>query len=333
MTANAKIYIMEQAQIQNQDDYRSRAINGMDEYDRITEEWNNSNHVQERRNHRRQMINNTEGYRTGDRIHHIRSMQMYNHADWNALFGNEMLDPILREYAQASIDWVQNPGQTRFAGQMEVSLLMQENYRPGVHIAIFIIHLCPHRRFQDGHIIYKEFSEGSNTHQTINRLFDTDTRAIVLQATQYQLLDFLANDDDAMDLLHTYFFDDDFSTMKFAFVPSEDPEDEYLGYYVLNPYANDDHRWHDCAEEAILQEHIPEPVAQTDAIPPPPPVNDFAAIYFRHLAELNAENQADAPDDNDDDDDEIMLTYRPNPQRNIIQYMYNDEDEELPARG
>jgi len=334
------------------------AQNGMEEYERITTEWNQSNQVQENRRHRSQLINNTAGYHTGNRIHHLLSIQMYDPADWNALFGRENLDPALREYAQASMDWVQDETCTLlFAGQMDVVMMMQENYRPGVHVAVFIVHLSPHRRFQDGHVIQKEFSEGSVTHQTINRLFDPNSTAIVLQATQYQLLDYLADDDEAMDLLHSCFLDHDFNTRRFSYVEpverdddeDEDGEehgvdDEDNGYYVANPYANDDHNWHECAEyyqqrqrqQQQQQGQDPEEEPAVIAIPPPPPVNDFAAIYQRNLEMYH--------DDDDNYDDNIIRNENQprEPRRNIIHYIYHgdgdsdnsdSEDEEIHAQG
>lgn len=129
--------------------------NGMNEYEQNTNEWNRSNEINERRYERAVAINNTNGYRTGNRIHHLRVIQMYNYEDWNALFGHiTRLDPLLREYAQASIDYVNDEtGTLLFAGQMEVSLMTQENYRPGVHVFTFFIHLTPHRGFYDGHML------------------------------------------------------------------------------------------------------------------------------------------------------------------------------------
>jgi hypothetical protein len=333
---------MEQAQQQYHN--RTRLDDGMEEYERITEEWNQSNEVQERQDRRSRLINNTDGYRTGNRIHHILAIQMYDHAEWNELFGHENLDPVLREYAQASIDHAQDETHTlRFAGQMEVSMIMQENYRPGVHVAVFIVHLTPHRRFYDGHMIQKEFGEGSRIHQTITRLFDTNTRAIVFQATQYNLLEYLANDDEALELLHYCFLDDEFQTLRFSYVapdPQANEDNDNQGYYYVNPYANDEHRWHECAEaeeEGRQQPFAPieEPVV---AIPPPHPVNDFAAIYFRNLELIHHENDYDA-------EGYPVIDNRLDPpiQRNIIQYIYNgnsdgddgdgDDAEVLHAQG
>jgi len=176
---------------------------------------------------------------------------------------------------------------------MEVSLIMQENYRPGIHLGIFMIHLTPPRRFYDGHIIQKEFGQGSRTHRTINRLFDTHTRAVVLQATQYQFLEYLADYDEAFDLLHELFMDADFTTMRFSYDPAGDT-------YVVNPDALDDHELHCCAEEQYnddngqndnddnrQNDNAPEQEEEEEeviAIPPPPPIHDLGEIYRRNLA-------------------------------------------------
>ena len=316
-----------QNQNQNQNEPRNREENRMNEYDRRTDEWNQSNNVRERQQQRSQMINNTDGYHTGNRIHHIRSIQMPLNELWEPLFGNETLHPILREYSQASMEWVQDETDSLpFAGQMEVSLLMQENYRPDVHLAVFIVHLYPHRHFQDGHVIQMEIGEGSNTHQTVTRMFDVNARTVVLQATQYQLLEFLADDDEAMELLNGCFMHD-FEPVRFSYVALEN-EDDY-GYYIANPFADDEHNWHDCANDVV------EPARPPVAVPPPPPVNDFAAVYRENFGVDDAEDADEA--------DDIWAENAP-AQNNINEYNYinhyiqiqnqnADVDADLPASG
>ena len=274
-----------------------RPANVWDEYERITNEWNQSNQVQTLYNNRNQMINNTPGYHTGNNILHIRSIQLYNWDDWNALFGTEQLDPMLGVYAEAAIDYAQDQtGTVPYAGQMEVSLVMQENYRPGIHVAIFMVHLTPHRSFYDGHIVQKEFGEGSRTHQIINNLFDPNARAVVLQATQYQFLEYIADDDEAHEVMSDCFMDPDFTTMRFSYVPHPDPEYDDGGYYVVTPNALDNHRLHHCAEYDMM------PVdPAVIAIPPPPPVYDFGEIYQQ--AAMYYANVIYDHDHDDDDDD------------------------------
>ena len=164
----------------------------------------------------------------------MRLLQMYDINIWNELFGNEIIAPDFQAYVTASLDFVSDEtNTTSFAGQIDVALLMQENYRDRVHLAVFFVYLSPHREFHDGHMIQIEFGEGSHTHQTINRLFDTATHAIVLQATEYQMLNFLAVHADTLDLLYNCFLND-FNPMRFSYVD---------GHYIVDPEANDIHRW------------------------------------------------------------------------------------------
>jgi hypothetical protein len=336
---------MAAANIRNQDE------NGMNEYERVTLEWNQSNEVERLRVLRSNAINNTPAYQMGYRVHHLRTIQVPFTQLWDELFQHENLNPALRAYSQRSIAFVEDPTNTLlFAGQMEVSLILQENYRPGVHVAIFIVQLTPHRQFHDGHVIQREFGEGSLTHQTINRLFNTDDRAVVSQATEYSILEYLADEYEMLDLLQTCFMDPDFSTVRFSYIPPEnnnqEDDEEDNGQYIVDPDALDIHRVHDFNAEAV-----PAPAAANDhedgyddeddddddewpvpavvenenerqrpirivmAIPPPPPVNDFAAIYQYYYD-----------------------MYQEDPMYNIINYNDNDDgarerDDELPAQG
>ena len=281
--------------------------NGMNEYDRQTNEWNQSNQVQEMRSRRNAAINNTPAYYTGNRIHHIRSIQMCRQDHWNELFGNENLNQSLLAYAQASLDYANDQTNTvLFAGQMEVSLLMQDNFRPGVHVANFVVHLSPRRQFRDGHLVQMEFGEGSQTHQTISRMFDLNgenTNAIVLQATEYQILGYLATDDDAMELLHSCFLQPDFAPMRFAFVEPDPNHNDDYGYYIQNQNAGNNHRWHDFADVQLLDDAAAA-VAAPIRIPPPVPINNFVDIYQENLRRYDQENNIIPYDSEDEDEDE-----------------------------
>ena len=276
--------------------------NGMNEYDRITDEWNRSDEVQRRRTLRMNEINNTPEYYTGNRIHHLRTIQMPSLELWNQLFQHEAVSPELREYSQASIRFAEDTTQTEvFAGQMEVSLILQENYRPGVHVAIFIIQLAPHRQFYDGHVIQREFGEGSVTHQTINRMFNTDDRAVVSQATEYDILAYIADDDDMLYLLDRCFMDPDFTTVQYIYVmpppPNHDDDDddnEGDGYYVVDYHGGNAHEH---------QVHDFEVVPLANAIAPPPPANNFPEIYRQYYNNDEYNNNIIPYDDEDSDSD------------------------------
>ena len=230
----------------DQYDYRNTEMNGMDEYEQRTNEWHAREDIQEHWRIRNHTINNTQNYHTGDHIHHCRTIQMYDIDDWNLLFGRETLNPILRQYAENSIRFAsqhntdivdtrdRDPHPILFAGQMEVSLLMEENYRPGVHLAVFLVYLLPHRQFYDGHVIQMEISEGSETHQNINRLFDINERAVVLQMTEYHMLQFVVDDDEFMDLLYG------------CFMPGFNPIRYSTQGHGFDPYGDD----------VYIQEHV-----------------------------------------------------------------------------
>jgi hypothetical protein len=338
MVQNFNIQNQNQQENQNQNQNPRPHVRdrGMAEYEQATVEWNRRNDVADSHERRRDAINNTPGYFTGNRVHHLRSIQMVHHADWDALFGNHILNPTLAQYAQAAMDHFHDDADTLdFAGQMSVSLLMQENYHPGIHLAIYFIHLTPHRCFHDGHMISVEFGEGSATHQAITRLFDTDDRAMVFQATEYQMLSSLANDDDAMELLYTCFVPE-FAPMRFSLVAPPNAVDAGDGYYVPDQNALDDHRWHDFAEyyneirnrnlaavaaveqhEEQAQEQEQEQAQAQVQIPPPLPINNFVEIYQRALREYDADAQE-----------------QPQHQDNIIPYDSDDDDqEEVHANG
>lgn len=275
----------------------------MNEYDRITDQWNRSDEVHRRRTLRINEINNTPEYYTGNRIHHLRTIQMNSLELWNQLFQHEAVDPVLREYSQASIRFAEDTTQTEvFAGQMEVSLILQENYRPGVHVAIFIIQLFPHRQFYDGHVIQREFGEGSVTHQTINRMFNTDDRAVVSQATEYDILAYIADDYDMLYLLDRCFMDPEFTTVQYIYVmpppPNHDDDDDNegdYGYYVVDYHGGNAHEH---------QVHDFEVVPLANAIaPPPPPANNFPEIYRQYYNNDEYNNNI-IPYDSDDSDSE-----------------------------
>jgi hypothetical protein len=306
-----------QQENQNQNQNPRPRDRGMAEYEQATVEWNQRNDVRASHERRRDAINNAPlHYRTGNRVHHLVSIQMVHHADWDALFGNHILNPALAQYAQAAMDHFNDEtGTLDFAGQMSVSMLMQENYHPGVHLAIYFIHLTPHCHFHDGHMISVEFGEGSATHQAITRLFDPDYRAIVQQATEYQMLSSLADHDEAMELLYTCFVPE-FAPTRFSLVAPPNAVD--AAHYVADPDALDDHSWHEFAEyyneirnlaaaAGVLEQEQEQEQAQVQ-IPPPPPINDFVEIYEMALREYDQQEQNNLiPYDEENEEERVIV--------------------------
>jgi hypothetical protein len=224
------------------------------------------------------MINNTDGYRTGNRVLDCRSIQMFDPEDWVALFGpNEPMRP----YVQRCMEFATDDTRTvPYAGELEVSLLLEENANPAhprtPHRAVFLVSVTPHRQFETGHIIEVEYGEGSNTQQSIDRFFYVDaeeeTNAVVQQFTEYNILAYLADETQMMNLLYTYFLDG-FNPMRF--VNEQDAADPNYVWRLRHNCVNVVNQVLHNGVDPNAPFVAPVPVA----IPVPPPVNDFAAIY------------------------------------------------------
>jgi hypothetical protein len=271
---------MNQNQNQNEESFHHiRVMAQMDALDARAAEHHTNENIREMFRARLATINNTDGYRTGNRVLDCRSIQMFDPEDWVALFGpNEPMRP----YVQRCMEFATDDTRTvPYAGELEVSLLLEENANPEQprtpHRAVFLVSVTPHRQFETGHIIEVEYGEGSNTQEAINRIFNTELaeedglRAIVQQFTEYQLLAYLADETQMINLLYTYFLDG-FNPMRFVNERDlVDPDDAWrLRHNCVNVVNIVLHNGVDPNARAA---------AAPVAIPPPPPVNDFAAIY------------------------------------------------------
>ena len=324
---------MSHNQYQSQNQYQNeeaaianynRVMAQMDAMDERLAEWHADEDIRDLFHGRLAMINNTEGYYTGDRVLHCRTIQMCTPEDWFALFGRDQ-SAYPYSYTDRCMNYSQDEtGLVPYPGELEVSLLLEENVTPGIHRAVFIVYVSPHEQFHDGHIIEMEYGEGSNRQQSINRIF---ARSIVQEFTEYQLLAFLADDHEMNSLLYGYFLDG-FNPMRFG--DAQDEED------VLR-------RRHECCNIVNVVLHDGDDLnANADdppavAIPPPPPVNDFAAIYRENFGD--ADNDHDEYADNDDYDiwGDIAAAAA-HAQNNHIEYniIQNDDGDgnvDVPARG
>jgi len=287
---------MNQNQNPNQESFYNRVMAQMDALDARAAEHHTNDNIREMFRTRLAMINNTDGYRTGNRVLDCRSIQMFDPEDWVALFGpNEPMRP----YVQRCMEFATDDTRTvPYAGELEVSLLLEENANPErpetPHRAVFLVSVTPHRQFETGHIIEVEYGEGSNTQEAINRIFNTDLaeedglRAIVQQFTEYQLLAYLADETQMMNLLYTYFLDG-FNPMRF--VNEQDaavnPGDAWrLRHNCVNVVNQVLHNGVDPYIPGVVP-FAAAPVAVPVAIPVPPPVNDFAAIYREEYNIIN----------------------------------------------
>ena len=287
----------------NQESYYNRVMAQMDALDELAAEYHTNENIRAMFRARLAAINNTDGYLTGNRVLDCRSIQMFDPEDWVALFGpNEPMRP----YVQRCMDYTTDETRTvPYPGELEVSLLLEENanpMRPGTHRAVFLVFVTPHQQFESGHIIEVEYGEGSNTQEAINRLFHVDaeeeTHAIVQQFTEYQILAFLADENQMNNLLHTYFLDG-FNPMRFVDEDAVmDPADAWRVRHACVNVVNV--VLHNGVDPNVAPP-VPVPAAAVVpvAIPPPPPVNDFAAIYRENY------NAAAAVDNEDNDEHDI----------------------------
>jgi hypothetical protein len=205
----------------------------LEEFNIHADEWYRRNDIHQKYRERVEKVRSIEGLCKEDisKIRHCLTVQMYDPNDWKDLFGRESLCPNLQQYVDAILRYDQdNTGTAPFEGNLEVSLLLEENVNPvcsGIHRAVFLIYASPHKQFYDGHIIGIEFGEGSRTHQTIQRIFDMESRAVVQEITQYDILTFLADENEMETLVYEYFLQ--------GFNPK---------YYDINP---EEISWHDCS--------------------------------------------------------------------------------------
>jgi hypothetical protein len=284
-----------QNQNPNQESFYNRVMAQMDALDARAAEHHTNENIREMFRTRLAMINNTDGYRTGNRVLDCRSIQMFDPEDWVALFGpNEPMRP----YVQRCMEYATDDTRTvPYAGELEVSLLLEENANPErpetLHRAVFLVSVTPHRQFETGHIIEVEYGEGSNTQEAINRIFNTDLaeedglRAIVQQFTEYQLLAYLADETQMINLLYTYFLDG-FNPMRF--VNEQDAADPNYAWRLRHNCVNVVNQVLHNGVDPYIPGVVPfaaAPVAVPVAIPVPPPVNDFAAIYREEYNIIN----------------------------------------------
>jgi len=196
-------------------------------------------------------IYSIDSYLSGDKVHHSRSTWIDSLDVLNSFFGYDIIDSKLVSYVQ---------------GRIEIALLMEKNYRPGVHLAILLFHSRPHRQFHDGHVVQIEFGEGSHTHQIIEKLFDIQTCATVVQMSEYDILEYLADDNDMYDLLYGVFMQD-FNPMRFGINQNE---------YFIDPTIGNIHQEHDCCDNEI-NHHIIQIEKQSKTSVTENPIADYYA--------------------------------------------------------
>jgi len=245
--------------------------------------------TRERMTNRKHAIYQTEDYTTACRVQHCQTIQLVNIEDFRALFGIGLIKPEVERYVTESLEWAINSA-SDFFGQITVSLMMQEQAtRPGMYTAVFIINATPHEQFRTGHIVDIEFQRDSVTHQTVNRLFySNECSAIGQYFTELNLLLHLADDEEMHHMMFGCFMEEGFYS-----APYSENEGEFAHecmHVWVTVFGIDDQT----QSQAESEEEYGEFNGYT--VPPPPPVNDFGAL-FRELYE-EQEQEQEQPDDN-----------------------------------
>ena len=273
---------------------RDQLMELFDQQDAAARDWNADPDIQDELRERTDIINNTNNYHTGNRIHHLRSIQMVNSDNWDLLFGGPYA-PYLHndaaEYGTRMIHDANYPPASEVVETLYVSLLFEANVRPGVHQVIFIIHADPHRAMHYGHIVRYEVEDAGEQHQAIEEIFNANSpRVIIEECTEYDILSFLADEYEMRYLLQGVFLRG-LNSRRFVENDPDHPIYPHACSGMLrgllelgNPRRRDDEMLPaapapvvaDAAEEA-------EDAYEIIAIPPPPPRpiinNDIAQIY------------------------------------------------------
>jgi hypothetical protein len=187
---------------------RDQLMELFDQQDAAAREWNASPDVQEELRRRVNIINNTQDYYTGNNAHCFRSIQMTNADNWDLLFGGpyaQYLHNDAAEYGAKMIHNANDPNAPLVFETLYISLLLQQNVRPGVHRVIFIIYADPHHAMLYGHMVRYEVEDAGEQYHSIENLFDVETpREIVERCTEYDILSFLADEYEMRDLLGVF---------------------------------------------------------------------------------------------------------------------------------
>ena len=201
------------------------------DYDDEAEYHNRSLNIIEMKNARQQPIDSLPDYNTGNRGHHLPTIQITSRHEWNKL--NLTIDgqPNFIENLLGQND----SGHDNQFGELRISLIRRENQQTGNHDAIFIIYSIPHYHGIDGHVVCINYADGSDIDLIISDFFDNRECCIVLEMSENQILNYFAKDTDALHILQEYFIDG-FNSIRFD---EEVPKMKLIVHYDLDEIKND----------------------------------------------------------------------------------------------
>lgn len=174
-------------------------------------EHNRSNFVREQRRYRDSLINNVADYYTHHQIHEVQSTQIDGWATWDQLSeifpaGSNERDYIMNPPANIrNLINLAELGYGNFFGEVVVSLLREVNHETGIHRAVLMIYISPHRQFSDGDILTTSFSYGDPVHQAMTNVFDESPYTLVEYLSEVEMIGFVQNHNEAQGLIRDYF--------------------------------------------------------------------------------------------------------------------------------
>ena len=170
--------------------------------DDAAEAHNNDPDILEQLDIRRNSINNTGNYRSGNNIHNVQLLQISSWQDWET-FRNLFGCPLFVNpppYVGQLLDHMDN-GFGSIYGELQIMLFRSFAGEVGNHYAFFTIIVAPHRHFIDGDIEPFLYTDGDHTDMNLRALFDDNPHSIVREITEYEILDLVNENNIALELL------------------------------------------------------------------------------------------------------------------------------------
>jgi hypothetical protein len=208
---------------------------------------------------RRNGINNTGNYRSGNHTHNVQMRQIGSRQDWETfynLFGFQLFaNPS--PYVVELLDHLDN-GFGSLYGELQIMLFRSFAGENAAHYAFFMIVIDPHRHFIDGDIEPFLYTDGDQTDINLRALFDNNPHSIINEITEYEILDLVREHNVALELLD--FFQNnagnadededvgppppppnmgiDLAELYFAALADDDDDDNIIPYWLENNNIN-----------------------------------------------------------------------------------------------
>jgi hypothetical protein len=181
---------------------REEAIRIIRQVNDAAEAHNNHPDILQQLDIRRNSINNTANYRSGNNIHNVQSLQISCRQDWETfrnLFGCPLFETP-PPYVRQLLDHLDN-GFGSIYGELQIMLFRSFAGDGLSHYAFFAIIVDPHQHFIDGGIEPFLYTDGDQTDTNLRALFDDNPHSIVREITEYEILDLVNENNTALELL------------------------------------------------------------------------------------------------------------------------------------